>query len=240
MQVCLNGHQINSSAASLPHLNKKRCKKCGAETIMACPKCHTDIQGYHHVPGVLDARPVAVPAHCHNCGEPYPWTAKAANEQEANVPSTAVSKTIFIVHGHADDMKEASARALTTLGLEAIILHEQPDQGRTIIEKFEKHADVGFAVVLLSGDDMAYPAGKSPTDARPRARQNVIMELGYFYGKLGRGRVVESPCSSRPPTLSSLRISRASSTRSSIRRGSGGSPWPRSSQRPATTWTPTS
>ena len=69
-----------------------------------------------------------------------------------------------------------------------MILHEQSNQGRTIIEKFERHADVGFAVVLLTPDDV----GGLQTDTgalEPRARQNVIFELGYFLGRLGRGGV---------------------------------------------------
>lgn len=87
-------------------------------------------------------------------------------------------------------MKEAVARALTNLGLEPIILHEQPDKGSTVIEKFVDHSEVGFAVVLLSGDDLAFSRTGTPEDARPRARQNVILELGFFLGKLGRNRVL--------------------------------------------------
>ncbi len=66
------------------------------------------------------------------------------------------------------------------------ILHEQPSGGRTIIEKLEHNADVAFVVVLLTPDDL----GRARDGLeRPRARQNVILELGYFIGKLGRGRV---------------------------------------------------
>ena len=95
---------------------------------------------------------------------------------------------VFVVHGHDDSAREAVARFLEKLGLEAIILHEQPDQGRTIIEKFEAFAsEVGFAVVLLTPDDLVRAAAAgSPHPSR--ARQNVIFELGYFAGKLGRGR----------------------------------------------------
>ena len=72
-------------------------------------------------------------------------------------------------------------------GTEPVILDEQPDNGRTIIEKFEGHAsEVGFAVVLLTGDDAGGLKGHAP---QPRARQNVVFELGYFFGKLGRSRV---------------------------------------------------
>lgn len=69
-----------------------------------------------------------------------------------------------------------------------IILHEQPNQGRTVIEKFEGSADVDFAVVLLTPDDVGHIADGSD-EPKPRARQNVIFELGYFVGRLGRSRV---------------------------------------------------
>jgi predicted nucleotide-binding protein len=82
------------------------------------------------------------------------------------------------------------ARTLARLDLEPIILHEQPNRGRTIIEKFEDYADVSFAVVLLTPDDMGYAASEDPSTARARARQNVILELGFFLGRLGRERVV--------------------------------------------------
>jgi predicted nucleotide-binding protein len=79
------------------------------------------------------------------------------------------------------------ARFLEMLSLQAIVLREQPDQGRTIIEKFEACAsEVGFAVALLTPDDLGGSVATSQQTAR--ARQNVIFELGYFVGSLGRGR----------------------------------------------------
>ncbi|CAG8866714.1 nucleotide-binding protein [Pseudomonas fluorescens] len=98
------------------------------------------------------------------------------------------SNRVFVVHGHDEAALQGLARFLEKLGLEAIILKEQPDQGRTIIEKFEDTADdIGFAVVLLTPDDLGASVKAETSDAR--ARQNVIFELGYFAGKLGRGRV---------------------------------------------------
>lgn len=109
-------------------------------------------------------------------------------ESPTAAPPPVVPKNkVFVVHGHDDAAKHAVARFLEKIGLEAIILSEQPDQGRTIIEKFEDHAnEVGFAVVLLTPDDVGQ--SKIVTDTQARARQNVIFELGYFVGKLGRGR----------------------------------------------------
>jgi predicted nucleotide-binding protein len=97
---------------------------------------------------------------------------------------------VFIVHGRDDAMKEAVARVIEKLNLEPVILHEQPELGRTIIEKFTQCSDVGYALVLLSPDDFAYPRDSTPEKGLYRARQNVILELGYFIGKLGRGRVM--------------------------------------------------
>ena len=99
------------------------------------------------------------------------------------------SNKIFIVHGHDEEMKQAVARTVEKIDLKPIILHEQSNKGRTIIEKFEDYSDVNFAIVLLSPDDIAYPKDKPPEDKEFRARQNVIFELGFFVGKLGRKHV---------------------------------------------------
>ncbi len=93
---------------------------------------------------------------------------------------------VFVVHGHDSGVRESVARFLESVDLEPIILVEQPDGGRTIIEKFEAHAaTTSFAVILLTPDDV----GSVDSSHMERARQNVIYELGYFAGKLGRGRV---------------------------------------------------
>ena len=100
----------------------------------------------------------------------------------------SASKKTFVVHGHNEGARESVARFLEKLELEPIILHEQANRGRTIIEKFEDHADAGFALVLLTPDDLGAVA-KDKDNLKPRARQNVILELGFFIGKLGRDRV---------------------------------------------------
>jgi predicted nucleotide-binding protein len=98
------------------------------------------------------------------------------------------SRKVFLVHGHDESVKHNVARFLEKLNLELIILHEQANKGRTVIEKFEQHSDVGFAVVLMTPDDIGGLASDL-TKTQARARQNVILELGYFFGKLGRERV---------------------------------------------------
>jgi predicted nucleotide-binding protein len=98
------------------------------------------------------------------------------------------SNKVFIVHGRNQGIKEAVARFIEKLGLEAIILHEKPSKGRTIIEKFSDYSGVHFAIVLLTADDIGKEKDSSE-ESKLRARQNVIFELGYFIGKLSRSRV---------------------------------------------------
>jgi len=98
------------------------------------------------------------------------------------------SKRIFVVHGHDNEIKETTARFLEKLDLKPIILHEQINKGKTIIEKFEEYSDVSFAVILMTPDDVG-KANNEDSELSTRARQNVIFELGYFLGKLGRKNV---------------------------------------------------
>ena len=105
--------------------------------------------------------------------------------------SSPSGRKVFVVHGHDEKLKTQVARFLEQLDLQPIILHEQADRGQTIIEKFEKHSDVSFAVVLLTPDDVG---GFASANLKPRARQNVIFEFGYFLGKLGRSNVCGLYC----------------------------------------------
>ena len=107
-------------------------------------------------------------------------------EPAAKSRAGTASGKVFVVHGHDEAVREAVARFISRFDLTPVILHEQASQGRTIVEKLEHHGDVSYAVVLLTPDDVG---GPSPHDLRPRARQNVVLELGYFVGRLGRDRV---------------------------------------------------
>jgi hypothetical protein len=87
--------------------------------------------------------------------------------------AVSLSRKVFVVHGHDTEAKESVARFIERLGLEPIILHEQPSSGRTLIEKFEVFADVGFAVVLLTPDDVGAAAGEeSKLKARAAERSS--------------------------------------------------------------------
>ena len=108
------------------------------------------------------------------------------------------SKKIFVVHGHDETLKTEAEALLYREGFEPVILHRQLDEGQTVIEKFEKNSVVGYALILLTPDDIGCPkTEREKINADPnykiqeeyRARQNVIFEWGYFVGKLGRPNV---------------------------------------------------
>ena len=108
--------------------------------------------------------------------------------EEESVPTladeNAMDKTkVFIVHGHNAELKLEVARLMEKIGVTPIILSEQPNCGSTIIEKIEKNSDVSAAICLFTADDEC-------SDGTKRARQNVVLETGYFWGKLGRDKMV--------------------------------------------------
>lgn len=93
---------------------------------------------------------------------------------------------VFIVHGHDENAKILTARFVERLGFEAIILHEQVSSSKTIIEKIEEYSNVGFGIILYTPCDLG---GKTATNLKSRARQNVIFEHGFLIGKIGRSNV---------------------------------------------------
>ncbi len=127
--------------------------------------------------------------------ELIPLSQQVAASQPSESPTTSPrSKKVFVVHGHDEVAKTGLEVFLHEIGLEPIVLHRQADQGLTVIEKFEKHSDVGYAFILLTPDEVAYHVADDPkpdTDRKKelRARPNVIFEFGYFVGKLGRSKV---------------------------------------------------
>ncbi|HYG82245.1 MAG TPA: TIR domain-containing protein [Pyrinomonadaceae bacterium] len=103
---------------------------------------------------------------------------------------SALKARVFIIHGRDNEARLLVKDFLEALGLTVVILHEQAWGGRTIIENFEKHSNVNFAVALLTPDDIGKSISDKHKELKPRARQNVIFELGFFIGKLGRDKVV--------------------------------------------------
>ena len=112
----------------------------------------------------------------------------SANEKTVNKHCNLDYSKIFVVHGHDGEIREAIARLLEKQNITPIILNEQANQGKTIIEKFEKYSDVTCAICLFTSDDQG--KANSETDYKNRARQNVVFEAGYFIGKLGRENVI--------------------------------------------------
>lgn len=132
-----------------------------------------------------------------------------AVEPEPVAPAVDVTPAkVFLVHGRDEASKHAVARFLERrVGVDVVILSEQPNRGRSILTKFREEADgAAFAVVLLTGDDLGHlrlelvPAGEAAPVAVQRPRQNVLFEMGFFIGQLGVERVcaLVSPGVERP------------------------------------------
>ena len=105
---------------------------------------------------------------------------------ETDTDAHANNKKVFIIYGHNEAKRRELKELLQKLGLQPVVLPEQPDLGQTIIEKFEKCAsDCSYAFAILTPDDNVVKEKYSYFQARP----NVIFELGWFYSRLGRKRV---------------------------------------------------
>lgn len=126
---------------------------------------------------------------------PAPWDAKVVAADEARGQD---SKSIFLVHGHDRlTLLEVAYFVRQITGIESTILNDQPNAGQTLIEKFEGEASpAAFAIVMMTPDDLGKAKGKladirdgEDVSLAHRARQNVVFELGYFYGALGRRNV---------------------------------------------------
>src|SRR3990172_7263006 len=101
-------------------------------------------------------------------------------------PAPSGTNKVFIVHGRDHGPRDAIRVMLLGLGVEPVVLEDETNRGRTLIEKFEHHADVGYAVVILVPEDQVTGADGKP-EVRPR--QNVVLEFGFLMGMLGREKV---------------------------------------------------
>lgn len=138
-----------------------------------------------------------------------PVTPKPAVANKKPITLKPTNANIFIVHGRDHTPMKELKTMLYEFGLKPIVLHEQPSGSRTIVEKLEKYSDVGYAFVILTPDDVTLNKfddvlrklrTKEEFEMRVskrafesmierRARQNVVLEFGYFMGLLGRNKV---------------------------------------------------
>ncbi len=119
-------------------------------------------------------------------------TSVAADTTGAGAPTPSVSnkgKRVFVVYGHDRAARDAVTNLIRKVELDPIVIAEEPTGGRTIIEAVEHYGKADFAVVLFTPDDKGGTNGASPDNLRPRARQNVVLEYGYFVAALGRPNV---------------------------------------------------
>jgi predicted nucleotide-binding protein len=119
------------------------------------------------------------------CTEKFlPQTSNASNQ------SAGVNRRVFVISGTDEEMKKAVTKALTKLLLAPIVLCEEPNHCKKIVEQNRDYGDVNFAVVLLSPDEYAYAKADQPTTRKLKPQQEVVFELGFLLGKLGRDRVM--------------------------------------------------
>ena len=147
-----------TSAQSNHNYNAKYCRN-GLETTKAILKTYLD-----------------------DFDDEIPTETHVENQKQADLSK------IFIVHGHDGELKLSVKSIIEKQEITPIILSEQANKGRTVIEKFEDNSDVGGAICLFTADDLG--KAKDSKEDKPRARQNVVFEAGYFMGKLGRNHVV--------------------------------------------------
>ncbi len=139
------------------------------------------VRGLDSATAVLKSMIEEIEEYWEEDGNQEPTSSKVAEILER-----ANTNEVFMIHGRDRGTRDTVTRFLEDLGLAVVILEEQPDQGRTVIEKFEQCVQGDFAIALFTPDDV----GGSNDDAlQPRTRQNVIFEFGYFIGKFGRARV---------------------------------------------------
>jgi predicted nucleotide-binding protein len=127
------------------------------------------------------------------CTEKFlpPTEKNMSSTQSATSASGNLGRRIIVVSGVDDEMKQALIVALAGLKLIPLVMCEEPSQGKKIVENFSRdYADVAFALVLLAPDDFAYAKNETATKRKLRPRQEVVFELGFLLGKLGKASVL--------------------------------------------------
>lgn len=101
------------------------------------------------------------------------------------------TKQVFVVHGHDDAAREQLELVLHKLGIDHFVLANRGGGGLTIIESLEAKigrtaTDTAFGIVLMTPDDMGYAQKEGADSIEPRARQNVVLEMGMLISSIGR------------------------------------------------------
>jgi predicted nucleotide-binding protein len=115
---------------------------------------------------------------------------KTMTSTQQAISDSDINRRVFVVCGQDSEMKQAVTNALAKLRLVPVVMREEPSQGRKIVERFQEYTDVDFALVLLSPDDSVYVKDEPPTKRKLRPRQEVVFELGFLLGKLGKSNVL--------------------------------------------------
>ncbi len=140
------------------------------------------------------------------CTEKFLTQTKDAPTQS----SGNVNRRVFVISGSDEEMKKAVTKALTKLWLTPIVLCEEPGHGKKIVDQSADYADVNFVVVLLSPDEYAYAKTDEHSKRKLRPQQDVIFELGFVLGKLGKDKVMvlfrESDTFEVPTIFASLKV----------------------------------
>jgi predicted nucleotide-binding protein len=127
-------------------------------------------------------------------GQPNPVQAAPLAQQAAQElggVGPQQQKQVFIVHGHDDVSREQLELVLHKLGLDPFVLANTGGQGLTIIEALESKIgknskETSFGIVLMTPDDMGYANNTGADAIQPRARQNVVLEMGMLISSVGR------------------------------------------------------
>jgi predicted nucleotide-binding protein with TIR-like domain len=122
-----------------------------------------------------------------DAGLAAPWIDESASRIVSVLDRPPV---VLLIHGHSPDWREVKDWMIAKKLAAPCVMLESYGEGKTLPEKFEMLADrAEAAIAFVTPDDLGGPvAGEILRN--PRARQNVWIEVGWFWGRLGRRRVL--------------------------------------------------
>jgi predicted nucleotide-binding protein len=175
------------SAELLPFILAERSRSAIIIISATDPKIEVTFKGRDITREILDEAATEIESlrltHANAAGSTQPGIVRVVDQAST---SPTLSTRVFVVHGHDIPALNETELLLRRWGLNPVIVRDRANKGMTVIEKIEANIDVGYAIVLLTPDDIGSVNGG---EASPRARQNVIWEWGYLSAKLGRNRV---------------------------------------------------